>query len=1758
MRTDRLIQSIAIDETDQREIAAAWRQDKYVWQAVQQPGVTESLLSLSKEGVTIWSPAVIGFASMGRYADAREVGLGNITLPDDDLKAEAADSIRRYLSDDHVSLVDALRIACATIDGVQDELETSSRTMTQLFLGSQRGYAFINTIAACLLGLTGDLKKLVQLFAWAPEKVKSEILIHAIITNIAKPAEQVKQLLTLSERLGTSQRAILIRELMIMGRQSIAKQVAAKILEDSKEPISPEHKVIALFAAEQYSDAVILISETGFQTNHTFDLISNSREELRELVGVEILHRSYQESDADISKTIVTEGDGLTYRTNPVDDILHAKIFLESGNTDVASKVARAAALRWADQMQSGSCDYSFALPEKQLFAVDTLVEMGLSEEACYCGLLVIDRQPIDLSILTHMTQVCKILDKPEKLLDLLVAIAALDPQNPDVHKGLFEYYSRIGNWDLAVEEVQIYLTMAPKSSPFDWLSLGRAAYEAKQYDTGLMACDAAIDLSPENSVAHALLGKLQGERGNFREAEASLQFAIQLNPDFEESWMALQEVYCKQGMTQKAIELLKEASVAIPERPNVEYTLGLLYLETGASTEAVHHLRNAIRISKYEKAPVMTLGYLLLNLGYKDELLGLINEAGKKLSNDFDFLMFRSQVEVFLGDTQGAIGSLWKAHTINPSSGRCFEKLAEIIIGTTYQETKPTNISSEIMNGLLTYFKKEYETCSEITDVELRYAELLRLSNKFEEALPIYQHLYERVGLISQEMHELFYLGFAATARHQGDAATSLSLLDEIQQSTNHSLPALKLKSEVSLQAGLPQQAVSTANEYLLMSQGTPEVMSWYAEILAGAGELTRAISALQSALELEPFNGSYLTKLAALLNRNGRTAEAIDVLRSILKSKDVEPQQLILIARHLSRLNDFEGAVKCYEKAINLSPHDLDFALVEMASCLVQLGKHELALTAIQAVIKAEGDSPVLKTIHSMLLESLGRFPAAIGALDDGESEHVDFSHLTSEVDTGILLQDWQDAFQLPTALYCQKARLFTYVGNIPAALDAARLGLAITPDLLGLRLLAVELALTLEDYKQAESLISGYPIETIDYTANFSLVLQRLILQEVEVNLYIGKTDQAEKRLRDVLKSGHHDPMVLFLIARVLGLKRQIPEGREYFQQAKISHRPITDKADRIGSTAVDFMSLNFREGDAAVALGDYDGALDAYGKARSEAPSELRSQMSFAKLIVRGTEEQYLCSEIGVVNHCPGIDPSSPDWEAAFEQCILLASRIAPSPNVDKWLARGKMAFHPTQGSARIFASMKLTSDDFAALLQALRRIGLSKAAYQIGQKVTSNAQVRIQQFLALSDSDEEQRQALIEEALRVDPENPIVHVVASRFWSKGGKIDRAIEEIKVALSIWNDEPEWHQIASELYQTVQDFDNAILHLEKACGLQPGKLDYQIQLGNIFEASGNHIKAYDVFVKILSIEPDHIPALRGLIEAALGLGKLEDAFMAADRWSRLDLMDTRPLVIAGEIHLQLGHFDKAEKNAKEAYRRDCLDPRAVVLLADVYLKTGKGSEALDIIEKAMGSGKNAELYMVAKVETTLKVYGHTTALPLAEDLVKRLPESASAWRILAQTYFSANMQQDAQSAAKTALKISPFDSRMRVLLGNISAAEGQLDQAISHYVDAIHVRPDEIDAYLALAKVYESRREFQEALKVLNQAVELKPRDNRPYLQAAQMYKEARDYQSAEQILRLASGVLPEEPTIQRQLLAISALNLVHKSQKAGAHQ
>jgi tetratricopeptide (TPR) repeat protein len=106
-----------------------------------------------------------------------------------------------------------------------------------------------------------------------------------------------------------------------------------------------------------------------------------------------------------------------------------------------------------------------------------------------------------------------------------------------------------------------------------------------------------------------------------------------------------------------------------------------------------------------------------------------------------------------------------------------------------------------------------------------------------------------------------------------------------------------------------------------------------------------------------------------------------------------------------------------------------------------------------------------------------------------------------------------------------------------------------------------------------------------------------------------------------------------------------------------------------------------------------------------------------------------------------------------------------------------------------------------------------------------------------------------------------------------------------------------------------------------------------------------------------------------------------------------------------------------------------------------------------------------------------------------------------------------------------------------------------KGQLDQAIDHLSRAITINPQLVDAYIELGKTYQDRRDHQRAIKIYQQASQANPGDPKPYYFAALALKEIKDYKSAEAMLKQAKKVDPEDPSINRQLGVITALNLVN---------
>ena len=122
------------------------------------------------------------------------------------------------------------------------------------------------------------------------------------------------------------------------------------------------------------------------------------------------------------------------------------------------------------------------------------------------------------------------------------------------------------------------------------------------------------------------------------------------------------------------------------------------------------------------------------------------------------------------------------------------------------------------------------------------------------------------------------------------------------------------------------------------------------------------------------------------------------------------------------------------------------------------------------------------------------------------------------------------------------------------------------------------------------------------------------------------------------------------------------------------------------------------------------------------------------------------------------------------------------------------------------------------------------------------------------------------------------------------------------------------------------------------------------------------------------------------------------------------------------------------------------------------------------------------------------------------------------------------------------------------MHILLGRMLRQTGQLDQALHHLNEAIHLDPHLLEPYLELGRAHQERRQLTQALQIYNEATNIAPKDPRPYFQAGLALKESKDYLGAENMLRRAAALAPNDLSIHRQLGAVVALNLVHNRRRS----
>lgn len=198
------------------------------------------------------------------------------------------------------------------------------------------------------------------------------------------------------------------------------------------------------------------------------------------------------------------------------------------------------------------------------------------------------------------------------------------------------------------------------------------------------------------------------------------------------------------------------------------------------------------------------------------------------------------------------------------------------------------------------------------------------------------------------------------------------------------------------------------------------------------------------------------------------------------------------------------------------------------------------------------------------------------------------------------------------------------------------------------------------------------------------------------------------------------------------------------------------------------------------------------------------------------------------------------------------------------------------------------------------------------------------------------------------------------------------------------------------------------------------------------------------------VLSQQPDHVDAHRGLAAIYYDQGAMMPAVRHAQEWARLSPQDGRPYRFMGLIYNNLFQNAQAIECYREALRRQ-LSSRVArevrVELAEALVKRTNYAEALPVLEAC--TPETAEV--LALRGEALWGLGR---IPEARDLVDRAlgdhPVSADLLRLRAKIHLAANEQPAAAAVLEKALGLDRHDYASRYLLAQIYEELGRRPEA------------------------------------------------------------------------------------------------------------
>ncbi|WP_136667547.1 lipopolysaccharide assembly protein LapB [Flavobacterium sp. H122] len=328
-------------------------------------------------------------------------------------------------------------------------------------------------------------------------------------------------------------------------------------------------------------------------------------------------------------------------------------------------------------------------------------------------------------------------------------------------------------------------------------------------------------------------------------------------------------------------------------------------------------------------------------------------------------------------------------------------------------------------------------------------------------------------------------------------------------------------------------------------------------------------------------------------------------------------------------------------------------------------------------------------------------------------------------------------------------------------------------------------------------------------------------------------------------------------------------------------------------------------------------------------------------------------------------------------------------------------------------------------------------------------------------------------------------------------------------------------------------IENYDKAIIELEKCLQLQPQNAVVFHELGKNYFFKKDYVQAEEAYTKATQIDPINKWYWIDLYEVYYETKNFNQGILTLQKIIPLDKKYKEDLV---SLYMYTRQYDKALLLINELDETEGKTERRNQYRAEINKQTGLSAGNKNDLEKAIDENPlNEENYLslIAKYSESNQ---EEKARQVLEKLQKNIPGSDWAQVFLFKYYINDGKGQEASKALETVLKSRKVDKKIKFKMFNEflifasknPAFENQLASAAKYFEG-----DPEVDVYKEIGKFYYKKQNWDLAIKNLEKSVAVKNSDVEANIFLLASYEEKADFQNMQKVASDLIDMYPNQP-------------------------